>query len=307
MAQGTGFGKTILFGEHFVVYGLPAIAAGLGQKTIATVSKSKKYELIDNRPETLGYKQEKFSQQEESMKLIFAKMGIDVEKNPVKIELAGDLKAASGVGASAANCVAVARALAKQFGMKLSEEQINEIGFEGEKGYHGTPSGVDNTVSTYGGLLWYAKGPPAKFEKIKTKAKLPIVIANTGKTSNTTEVVASVKKFKEANPAEFEKILEEYFELASEARKAIEANDLKKIGLLMNKNQELLRKITVSNEELDLIVKTAIENGAFGAKLTGTGRGGLAIAIAEDKKSQEKIAKAIQAKGFETIKTTIGD
>lgn len=306
MATGSGFGKTILFGEHFVVYGLPAIAAGLGQKTVAKITKSKKFELIDNRPETPGYKKEKFEQQKQSHELIFKKMNIDIEKNPVKIELAGDLKAASGVGASAADCVAVARALAKLFKMKLTEEQINEIAFEGEKGYHGTPSGIDNTVSTYGGLISYKKGPPMSFEKIKTKIKLFLVIANTGMTSNTTEVVGDVKKLKEANPEEFEKIILDYNSLIADARKAIEQNDIKKIGLLIGKNQELLRKIIVSCKELEEIISTAKANGALGAKLTGTGRGGLAIALAENKKAQEKIAQAIKAKGFEIMQTTIG-
>ena len=57
--EGCGFGKTILFGEHFVVHGLPAIASAIGRKTIATVEKSDKFEFVDNRPETPGYKETK--------------------------------------------------------------------------------------------------------------------------------------------------------------------------------------------------------------------------------------------------------
>jgi len=306
MAEGHGFGKTILFGEHFVVYGLAGIAGGHKQKTIAKVEKSDKYELIDNRPATPDYKKEKLEEQKHSMELVFKKMGIDMEKTPVKITLEGDLKAASGVGASAANCVSVARALSEHFGMNLNDEQINEIGFEGEKGYHGKPSGIDNTVSTYGGLIWFKKGPPMEFEQIKTSAELNLVIANTGKTSSTTEVVGDVKKLKEEKPEEFEKIFREYETIALEARKAIESGDLKKLGELMNNNHELLQKITVSNSDLDTIVETARNAGALGAKMTGTGRGGLAFALAENSEMQETIAKAVEEKGFSTFKTIIG-
>ncbi|MDO8627538.1 MAG: hypothetical protein Q7K42_03670, partial [Candidatus Diapherotrites archaeon] len=65
MGKGQGFGKTILFGEHFVVYPLPAIASAIGSKTIADVKKIKVNDFVleDNRPATPGYKQEKAGQQ----------------------------------------------------------------------------------------------------------------------------------------------------------------------------------------------------------------------------------------------------
>ena len=145
--EGEGYGKTILFGEHFVVYGLPAIAAAIGSVTTASVEQSTKYELIDNRPATPSYKAEKFDEQLESNRLIFDACGIDIEKSPLKITLGGDLVAASGVGASAASATAIARALNDYFALEYDISRINEVAYEGEKGYHGTPSGLDNTVS----------------------------------------------------------------------------------------------------------------------------------------------------------------
>ncbi len=305
MVQGSGFGKVILFGEHFVVYNLPAIAAALGETTTAKITANKKFELVDNRSETPGYKKEKFEQQQKSLELIFKAMEFNPEQTPVKIELSGKLVAASGVGASAASCVAIARALAEFQGKKLRNEKINEIAYQGELGYHGTPSGIDNTVSTYGGLIWFQKGPPIVLQPIPTHIQLHLAVANTGKTSDTAAVVGDVKKWKEANPQEFEKIVSEYKQLIENAKQAIQQNNVQKVGELMNQNHSLLQQITVSCKELDEIVETARGAGALGAKLTGTGRGGLAIALAKDARIQREIANAIQKRGFKTETTII--
>ena len=141
---------------------------------------------------------------------------------------------------------------------------------------------------------------------MKIKQPVEIVLGNTGKTALTKEIVADVKKQKEANPEEMQKIFDAYVALVGEAKKAINAYDLKKIGQLMNKNQDLLRKINVSCKETEDIISVAAANGALGAKLTGTGRGGLVLCLTPGKELQEKVANAIERAGYKTTKTTIG-
>lgn len=308
VAEGHGYGKVILFGEHFVVYGLPSIASAVSSKTTATVEgfSGSGYKLIDNRPETPGYKKEKFGQQLESLNRIFQFMGIDLKKNPVKINLDGDLVAASGIGASAASCVAIARALSKYFNLGLSDEKINEIAYEGEKGYHGTPSGIDNTAATYGGLIWFKKGNPPLMELIKIEKPVEIIMADTGMAADTAKVVAEVKERKEKNPAKYEKIFRQAEGLVSKARKALETYDLKTFGMLMDENHRLLQQIEVSCKELDFLVDLARKNGAIGAKMTGTGKGGNMVALTPGKGLQEKVAKAIEKEGFRVFKTKVG-
>jgi len=308
MGTGFGFGKTIVFGEHFVVYGFPAIASAITSKTTAEVKRieGNDYTLIDNRPATPGYKEKKASQQEDSTRRIFKFLKIDPRENPVEITLAGDLMAASGVGASAASSAAIARALNEEFNLGLNDEKINEAAYEGEKGYHGIPSGIDNTAAVYGGLIKFTKtdaGP--NMERIRIKP-VEIVLGNTGLTSNTTEVVADVKKKKEANPEEFEKIFSEYAALVEEGIQAFKENNVEKLGELMNKNHELLCRASVSCPELEELVGIARDNGALGAKLTGTGRGGLMQALTPGVELQEKVASAIEASGKTAFKTRIG-
>lgn len=312
MGIGQGYGKVILFGEHFVVYGLPAIVSALGRKTVATVERiaGSEYELVDNRPATPGYKELKAGEQDVSVNNIFSAMGITPKKTPIRITLSGDLVAASGVGASAASCAAIARALNDEFGMGYSHDKINEVAFEGEKGFHGTPSGIDNTAAVFGGVLVFKRdmgGGRPLFERVNLKETFEVVVADTGVTASTAKVVGDVRGMKETDPAHFETLLGEYEQIVGEAQKALSEGDLIRVGTLMNRNMDLLREIRVSSNELELLIKIASRNGAFGAKLTGTGRGGLMYALTPGRVLQKGVAEAIEREGFTTFTTTIGD
>ena len=311
MGTGKGYGKTILFGEHFVVYGLPAIASALGTFTTAEVKvvEGKGWTVNDQRPATPGYKKKKYNEAMQAITNVINHLNIGIKKQKLEISFAGDLIAASGVGASAAQCTSLARALSESFNLNLDDEKINKAAYEGEKAYHGTPSGIDNTASTYGGLIWFVKslsGGKNTMERLHSPRKMPLVIANSGITASTTEVVADVRRLKEERRAEFRKIFSEYAKLAEEARAALLKGDIAAVGDLMNQNHKLLQQITVSGEINDKLVGMALRNGAIGAKMTGTGRGGLVIGLAENVDIQEKIANAIEKEGYSAWRTTIG-
>ncbi len=308
MGRGIGFGKVILFGEHFVVYGVPSIVSAIDKVTTATVERSEGsgWTLEDNRPSTPGYKEEKLEQQKESIDRILKAAGIDTAETPIKITFGGDLVAASGIGASAASCAALARALSEEFNLGLTDEQINELAYEGEKGYHGNPSGIDNTAATYGGLIWFVRGKPNVMERIKLKHPVEVVMGNTGLVANTKAAVAGVRERKEKFPEKYEKIFNEARELAFMARKALEDHDLKRVGKLMDENHRQLQAIEVSCRELDQLVELARANGALGAKMTGGGLGGNMVALTPGKELQDRVARAIEKEGFDVLKTRIG-
>ena len=311
MGTGKGYGKTILFGEHFVVYGLPSIVSALGTYTTAEVKvvKGNGWTVNDQRPATPGYKEQKYIEAMQSIANIINHLKVDIENQRIEISFAGDLIAASGVGASAAQCTSLARGLSETFNLNLDDEKINEAAYEGEKAYHGTPSGIDNTASTYGGLIWFVRKLGVgenTMDLLQSPRKMLIVIANSGITASTTEVVADVRRLREENPEKIEKIFNEYKKLAEAAKKALLKGDIATIGNLMNHNHEMLQQITVSGEINDELVEIALENGAVGAKLTGTGRGGLVIGLAENEDIQEKIVAVIEEKGYSAWRTTIG-
>ena len=294
-----------------MVYGLPAIASALSSYTIADIKviEGKGWIVDDQRPATPGYKQKKYDEAMQSIKNVLTHLNIDSESQKLDITFSGDLIAASGVGASAAQCTSLARALNDSFNLGLDDEKINGAAYEGEKAYHGTPSGIDNTASTYGGLIWFVKnlsGGKNIMDLLQSPKKMPLVIANSGITASTTEVVADVRRLKEAEPEKFKKIFDDYKLLADKAKNALLEGEADILGNLMNINHELLQKITVSGEINDKLVDIALKNGAIGAKMTGTGRGGLVIALAENEEQQEKIAQAIEKEGYNAWRTLIG-
>jgi len=234
-------------------------------------------------------------------------MNIDVTRNAFKITLAGDLVAASGVGASAASCAAIARAFSDELGLNYSDEKVNEVAYEGEKGYHGTPSGIDNTAATFGGLIWYKReGLSQLMEHMKLKKPVEIVMGNTGIVADTKLVVAGVKERKENEPEKYASIFKIAERLAHDARRQLEAFHLEEVGVYMDQNHDLLQQIGVSSRELDTLVDLARNNGALGAKMTGTGRGGYMVALTPGRDLQERVAQAIEKKGFQALRTTIG-
>jgi mevalonate kinase len=302
MGFGSGKGKAILFGEHFVVYGLPALAAGIASETTAKVTRVRFFgwKLVDNRPAMPGYKEKKYEEQKASIENILKHLNLDTTKMGFQIDLEGDLVCASGIGASAASCVAIARALSDEFSLNLNDEQVNETAYIGEMGYHGTPSGLDNTASTYGGLVWFERdlsGGPPKFERLTLEKPVHLVIASTGITASTKVVVGDVKDKKNADPSWFDNISKEYNLLVHDGKDALIKLDLVKVGDLMNKNHELLQQLTVSCRELDVLVTIARQNGAIGSKMTGTGRGGNMIALAPDDAATKQIAEALKKEG----------
>jgi len=309
LGMGVGFGKVILFNEHFVVYGIPAIASAIGARTTAVVQRraGSGVELNDERPETKGYKAEKLAQQKESLDRMLEFMNIDTKNNSFSITLAGDLIAASGIGASAASCAAIARAFSQELGLNYSDDRVNEVAYEGEKGYHGTPSGIDNTAATFGGLIWYKReGASHLMEHMRLKRPVEIMMGNTGLVADTKIVVGGVKERKEKQPKKYGRIFKNAEQLAHDARKQLEAFNLEKVGGYMDENHALLQQIEVSCPELDALVDLARDNGAFGAKMTGTGKGGYMVALTPSRDLQERVARAIEKKGFEALRTTIG-
>jgi mevalonate kinase len=310
MNKGTGFGKTILIGDQFVLEEVPAIVSAISYETETIVERIKSgtgWTLEDNRIEVPGYKEKKKEQQAKSIDRILEVMNIDVKKNPIKITVGGNLLAGSGVGASAASCVSLARALNAEFKLGYSVGQINHVAWQGEFPYHGVASGVDNTASTYGGLLlFYLKNKEQHFEKIKIPKPFEIVLANSGITANTALLDEFSERQKKEDPNLFASRMKTITAQGQEMKKALEAGDLKTVGTIMTTNHRLLAEMEFSHEILDKMCKSALERGAWGAKVTGGGRGGYMISLTPGKELQDKIASAFDKEGYKVIKATIG-
>lgn len=309
MAKGTGFGKTILIGDQFVLDEVPAIVSSIPFVTETTVERidGEGWLLQDDRIEVPGYKAKKAEQQGQSIDRILDVMGIDATKTPIKITVAGTLLAGSGVGASAAICVSLARALNAEFELGLPIEEINRVAWQGEFPYHGVASGVDNTASTYGGLLlFWLKDGKQNFERVATPKPFEIVLANSGVTVNTAALDEFLDAQKSGEPELFAARLKKLTGQVFEMKAALEAGDLPAMGQIMTDNHHLLIDMQMSHPTLDEMCKTALANGALGAKVTGGGRGGYMVSLTPGKELQEKVAADFEKAGHKVIRTTIG-
>ena len=310
MGIGTAFGKSILIGDQFVLEEVPAIVSSIPFETVCEVERlidGEGWVLVDNRIEVPGYKDKKKHQQVESINHQLDVMGIDVKKHPLKITFGGSLLAGSGVGASAAHAVSLARALNDEFELGLSIDEINHCGWQGEFAYHGTPSGVDNTASTYGGLiLYHIKNGEKTWERINIEKPIEVVLGNSGITADTSKLDAHVQAQREKDPEVFKKRLQKITDQAFEMKKALEEYDLAAVGRLMTENHQILIDMDLSHETLIYLCDKALELGALGAKVTGGGRGGYMNALTPGRELQEKVASAMEAEGYKVIRATVG-
>ncbi len=210
---------------------------------------------------------------------------------------------ASGLGSGAAVTVAILRALSAHLEHPLSDEQVNQFAYEIEKLYHGTPSGIDNTVVTYARPVYFVRGQP--LQTFRAGAPFTLVIADTGIPAPTKESVGDVRKLWEADKTRWEKVFDQIGGIANQARDAIEKGNSKELGRLMDANHALLQELTVSSTELDRLTEVARRSGASGAKLSGGGRGGNLIALVEADKAAQVAGSLLSAGAKQTIITEI--
>ncbi len=310
MGFGKGFGKTILIGDQFVLWGIPAILSAIPFETTCTVEKlstGSGWILEDNRIEVPGYKKAKAEDSTASFSRMIEVLGLGTEKNPIKITVAGDLLAGSGVGASAAICVSFARACNEEFRLGLDILDINHVAWEGEFGYHGLPSGVDNTVSTYGGIIRYQiKDGIKQFDRISIDKPVEVVLGNSGVTANTAALKGFLEEQERTDGVLFNNRLDNIRNQVQSLGDSLSEGNFRETGRMMSENHKILIEMGLSHERLVYLCDLANSLGAYGSKVTGGGRGGYMLALTPGKELQDKVASAFEAEGVPTIRTTIG-
>jgi len=295
-------GKIILFGEHAVVYGRPALAVPVaGVRAEVEVRPGSRPGVWITAPD-VGLNEELGSLPAEHPLAALLKKLLDMLAGPpypdLQVRIASNIPVASGMGSGAAVSVALVRALAAAVGRSFPDEQVNALAFEIEKLHHGTPSGIDNTVITFGKAVFFVKGRPPEFLRIGEPFTL--VIGCTGIPAPTLQSVADVRKLWQGDPATWDIVFDGIQALTLLGRDAIQTGTWRHLGPLMNENHALLQRLTVSSPELDSLVVAARAAGALGAKLSGGGRGGNMIALAPES-GPAAIADALHAAGASAV------
>jgi mevalonate kinase len=279
-------GKVILFGEHFVVYGEPAIAVALNLRVKVTAYKSQstfiegsKTALVDKAVDV-------------------ALEAVNSKDRNIYVKIESNLPVSVGLGSSAATASAIIAAITGLFGVKLSKDELFKMALECEKTVHVNPSGIDPAVSVNGGALLYQRGVGIK--PVNLGEDFTLIIGNTGEGRSTGAMVEKVRAFAEERKDVMDGLRKAYSSVVSRALEALENGDFGELGLLMDVNHGLLEAIGVSSFKINKLVYASREAGALGAKLTGGGGGGCIIALAP-KERLKSVVEAIRRAGGEPM------
>jgi mevalonate kinase len=291
IAAGDAHSKLILFGEHAVVYGKPAIAIPFPLKVRSRITESFG---------TIMFESSIYKGTIDSMPVKMKGISACIKEtlrylklplNGLRIRIDSEIPLGRGLGSSAATAIAIVRSLFSFYGEKLSQKELFSLVQIAETHAHGNPSGIDMTVAASENPVWFQKGKEAV--PLIACRPLYMVVADTGRIGDTRTAVENVRKIYHSQPEKIQKSLEQIEKIAYVAKDALLEENIYLLGELLNYNQEELRALGVSDDGLDRLIETADHAGALGAKLTGGGLGGCMIALAESLEHAKIIAKEL--------------
>ena len=297
-------GKVILFGEHFVVYGIKSILCSINKRVTVTAEKTNERKISINSGigKLVLEPNESISEINSPLKPFYylANKAIKDQNIGLKIQIESEIPLGTGLGSSSACCVAGAAAIFKLFG-EISNEKILELAIEAEKTIYQNTSGADCTVSTYGGLMEYDKNNG--FRKLEDEPNFQLVIANSNIEHSTETMVSRVKEFENKNKEKFHELSNLESNLVNDVLKLIKENKIKEIGEKINQNQKFLEEIGISNEQLEAMIRIG-QKTSYGAKITGSGGGGCIFALTNESNLDETIKEFVN-KEYECFATKI--
>ena len=276
--------KTILLGEHAVVYGRPAIAVPVHQvyaRTVVIADPLAQPDLIRIEAKDIGL-DTYLSDLETDNPFVVA---IESIKNKFSLNhlpashivIHSTIPRSAGLGSSAAVAVSLIRAYTTFLGLQPSAQEVSELAYEVEKVQHGTPSGIDNTVIAFETPIVFQKNHLTRL--LQVGSPLTLLIADSGIPGSTKEALTIVRERWQSAPDLYEQYFDQIAGYVTDATEKIRIGDLNSLGNLMTQNHAILQQIGVSSPELDRFVDNALENGALGAKMCGGGLGGNMIAL----------------------------
>ncbi len=289
---GKSHSKIILIGEHSVVYGYPAIAIPLKKIEIECTIEEAKSNFFYDETDTL------------SVAIFTALKYLKKENEKIKYKITSQIPQKRGMGSSAAVSIAAIRAIFNYFGENLEDELLEKLVNTAEIVAHKTPSGLDAKTCLSDKAIRFVKNKG--FSYIDLNLDVYLVIADTGIYGNTGEAIQNVKNL--GSKAELS--LKKLGRLTDEMTRILTGNienkeekikKISKIGEIMTAANTELGKLNITIEKTELFVKTAIENGAAGAKISGGGLGGCVIALAENLEIMEKVKDGFTKCGAENI------
>jgi mevalonate kinase len=250
-------GKVILFGEHAVIDGHPAIAATLRRGVTARAIPASSCRVVP--PTSLS------GRDAERLRGAFALAAELVGRPPLEVRVRSDLPIGAGLGSSAAVAVACARLLTG-----AAEGDVLALAQAMEGHFHGASSGLDAACAAHGGLVRWGRGAAAA-EALHCPVPLGLVVAIDGERPPSRSTIEAVRGSGRA------RAMDAIGAIAQAGASALEAGDLEAVGRLMSRNHDTLEALGITDARNRALVDRMLSLGALGAKVTGAGGGGGAV------------------------------
>lgn len=292
-------GKVILFGEHAAVYGRHALALPIRNAVRVIVEPAETHTSLNIPNWGIAGKIDFDHPQGVDAAVALILRQLELRTMNFTINVDSDLPRGVGLGSSAAIAVALTRAICDVVGLTIDDDRVNAIAYECEKLAHGTPSGVDNAISTFAAPMLFRNDGTLKMEPLALTETPPIVIACSNEVGLTNEQVAGVRARYERAPGLYSALFDEIDKISVAGVDLLQNGQYDELGLAMNVCHGLLNALEVSTPELERMVALARAAGAAGAKLTGGGGGGSIVALCPD--GLDRVRKALQEAGYRTL------
>jgi mevalonate kinase len=293
-------GKVLLLGEHVVVYGAPALAAGIDRGARAEAER-----LPAGEPSRLrvGAELVAASSDDDRARAFAALLADGDPLPPLAVSAESDLPPGAGLGSSAAIGVAIARAALAAAGRPAEDADVIARATAWERIFHGNPSGVDVTAAAVAGCFRFTKAEGVR--PLAPARDLILCIGLTGVATSTRDMVEGLARLRARKPELVDRSIAGVTALVENAALAIVDGDLPAVGKLMDLNQMILAGLMLSTEAIEALCAAARGAGALGAKLTGKGGGGSVLALAETTARADDVLAAWRAAGYEGFVTRV--
>ncbi|WP_368653795.1 mevalonate kinase [Ornithinibacillus sp. 4-3] len=300
VAVGVAHSKLILVGEHAVVHGQPAIAVPF---PLVGVESEVEYVLgavkidstfyhgpIDSAPASLDGI---VACIKETLRVL------DLPCQDLLIRIRSSIPPGKGLGSSASVAIAVVKSLFSYVEREYTMDQLLHLANVSEKHAHGSPSGIDSLTITSDCPVWFEKESPVGY--IKPKSDFHFIVADTGRMADTRSAIDSVTRLLKKAPQKIQEKFERLGEITHQVRDALEKASKQLLGQLLNEAQKELEALGISDAGLNRLIYYALQEGALGAKLTGSGNGGCIIALAENELHSHQLMEKLKKLGAHAV------
>ncbi len=275
----------MLMGEHAVLNGSRCIVCAVNRRISITCSA------INDRKIAIQSKLGVFEtsldnpEPEPPFQFVIAAVAQVKDALPggIRLNIKSDIPETVGLASSAAVTVAACAAARKLAKLNCEPELVLDASISAVRAIQGQASGADTAAATFGGVLGYRMEPR---EILRIDRIFPITLVYTGYKRPTPEVIGIVESHRQRFPEEFNVLYELVHSIVNEALQAIENEDWRRLGALMNFNQGLMDAMGVSNADLAKIVFALRRCAQInGAKISGAGLGDCVVGLGKPNNS----------------------